>query len=100
MRAVVVAPAHVETDALGGNSFRGLVDGIHVQVDHGEESLQRLVLEEAGALHGEIGAVDLEDEAPGVDQRVLLAHLAGEGSNVGLVRLIVRGEENGGDDPR
>ena len=50
-----------------------------VRLDRGEEALQRLVLEEARALHREVRAVELEHEPATHDQLVFLAHLAGEG---------------------
>ena len=66
---------------------------------HGvEEAVERLVLEEARALHREIGAVELEHEAARDDQLVFLAHLAGEGPDVALVRAVERVEHDGGDD--
>ena len=74
------------------------VDRVDVQGDGVEEAVERLVLEEAGALHREVGAVELEHEPARDDQLVLLAHLAGERPHVALVRAVVRVEHDRGDD--
>ena len=96
VRPVVVAPAHVEPHAVARDALDGLVEGVHVERDHLLEALEGLVLEEARPLHGEIRAVQLEDEAAGVDQRVLLPQLAGEGPDVPLVGVVVRVEQDRG----
>ena len=62
------------------------------------KAVERLVLEEACALHREVGAVELEHEAARDDQLVLFAHLAGECLDVALVRAIERVEHDRGDD--
>jgi hypothetical protein len=60
----------------------------------------RLVLEEAHALHGQIGAVELQHEPARVDELVLLPQLPGEGGDVALVGVVMGVEEDGGVRPR
>ena len=99
VRPVVVAPAEVQPHAVARDRRDRLVDGVDVERDRVEEAVERLVLEEARALHGEVRAVELEHESAGDDQLVLLAHLAGEGANVALVRAVKGVEHDRGDDP-
>jgi len=85
VRAVVVAPTEVESDPVGRDRRGGPVDGVHVQLDHLEEPVERVLAEEAGALHGQVRAVHLQEQAAGVDQLVFLPHLAGQRHDVLLV---------------
>ena len=77
-----------------------LVDGVDVERDRVEEAVEGFVLEEAGAFHGEVRAVELEHEPAAHDQLVFLAHLAGERPHVALVGAVVGVEHDGGDDAR
>ena len=97
VRPVVVAPAEMQADPVGRNGRDGLVDRVDVQGDRAEEAVERLVLEEARALHREVGAVELKHEAARDDQLVLLAHLAGQRPDVALVRAVEGVEHDGGD---
>ena len=56
------------------------------------------MLEQPRPLHGEIGTVELQEQAPAVDQLVLLAHLAGEREDIALVGVVVGVQVDGGDD--
>ena len=84
----------------GGDPRDGLVDGVHVELDHLQELVERVVLEEAPALHREVGAVELEHEAALVDQLVLLPELAAERHHVLLVRVVVGVQQDGRRGPR
>src|SRR3989475_1949474 len=100
VRAVVVAPADVQPDAVRGDLRRGAIDGLDVRLDDLQKALEGLVLEEPRALHREIRAVELEQEAARVDQLVLLLHLPREGEHVPLVRIVVAVEQGRRDDAR
>jgi hypothetical protein len=89
----------VQADALGRDPDDGPVDGVDVELDHLQKALERVPPEEARAFHGEVRAVHLQDQAAGVDQLVLLSHLAAESHDVLLVRGVVGGEQDGGDHP-
>jgi hypothetical protein len=90
----------MQPHAVRGNPLDRAVDGVDVQSHDVDEPVDREVLEESGTLHGEVGAVDLQQEAARVDQRVLLPHLAGERRDVRLVIAVVRVEQDGGDRAR
>ena len=98
VRAVVVAPAEVQADSIGRDRRHRLVDRVDVEGDRVEEAVHRLVLEEPHALHGQVGAVELQHEAARDDQLVLLAHLAGQRPDVALVRAVEGVEHDRGDD--
>ena len=100
VRAVVVAPADVQPDPVRGDLRRGPVDGLDVRLDDLEKAVEGLVLEQARALHREVGAVELEQEPARVDQLVLLLHLPCEGEHVPLVGIVVGVQEGRGDDAR
>ena len=72
----------------------------HVQLARLDELGVREVLERHGALHGEIGRIDLQQQPGVVDGLVLVPHLARERLEVGLVRGVVRVHHGGGDDAR
>jgi hypothetical protein len=94
VRAVVVPPADVEPDAVGRDVRDRLVDRLDVQRHHLLESLERIVLEEADALHREVRTIHLQHEPARVDQLVLLLDLAGERHHVALVGVVVRVEQD------
>ena len=100
VRSVVVSPAEVQAHAIGRDVLHRVVDGVDVEGDGGQEAVERLVLEEAGALHGQVRTVELEHEAAADDQLVLLAHLASERAHVALVRAVIVVEHDRGDDTR
>src|SRR3989442_1320784 len=97
VRPVVVAPAEVQANAIGGQPRDRLVDGVDVQGDGPQEAVERLVLEEARALHGQVRAVELQHEAARHDQLVFLAHLARERLHIALVGAVVGVQHDGGD---
>ena len=51
-----------------------------------------------GAVHGEIGRVDLQDQPGLVDRLVFVPHLARDGVEIGVVRGVVGVEHGRGDD--
>src|SRR3989442_1116289 len=75
----------------------GILD---VRLDDLQKALEGLVLEQPRALHREVRAVELEQEAARVDQLVLLLHLPREGEYVPLVRIVVGVEQGRRDDAR
>ena len=77
-----------------------LVDHRHVQLARLDEFRVGSIAIEHGAVHGEVGRVDLQDETGLVDRQVLFAHLAGESGEVGLVGIVVGIEHGRGDDTR
>ena len=74
------------------------VDRRHVQLAHRDELVLGLVLERHGAFHRQVRRVDLQDEAGLVDRQVLVAQLARERHQVGLVRVVVGIHHRGRDD--
>src|SRR5438034_1455709 len=52
-----------QTDPLGRDGGGRAVDRFHVRVHDLEEPVQRLVLEQPRPLHGEIGTVELQEQA-------------------------------------
>ncbi len=68
-----------------------------MHVDDLQELGRALVLEQGGAFHGKVGCIDLQDEVAR-NQRVFLGDLAGQGEDIGLVAVVVRVQQGGGDD--
>src|SRR4029450_6490894 len=64
------------------------------------KTLERVVLEVARALHGKIGAVELQGQAPGVDKLIFALHLPGERHDIVLVGIIVGIYQSLGDNAR
>ena len=59
------------------------------QLSQWPQIARRLVLEDDVAVHGEIGGVDLQDEAGPWIAQILVTHLLGERQQVVLVRRVV-----------
>ena len=98
VRALPVAPAAVQPHAVARNALERLVERRHVQLARLDELGIALVLERHGALHGEIGRVDLQDQAGLVDGEVLGPHLARQRHQVVLVAVVVGVHHGRGDD--
>src|SRR5437870_883907 len=90
----------MQANAVRGNLRRRAIDGLDVRLDHLEEAVERFVLKQPRALHGEIGAVELEQEAARVNQLVFLLHLPREREHVSFVGIVVGVEQGRGDDAR
>ena len=67
---------------------------------HPLEVLERIILEEADALHRKVGTIHLQHEPTRVDQLVFLLDLPRERHHVTLVRVVVRVQENRRDRAR
>ena len=70
--------------------LEGAVDGVDHQLDPGEELGQRPVGEQRVALQGEVGGVDLQQQAPVDDGPVLGAQRGGHRPHVLLAGGVVR----------
>ena len=71
VRALVVAPADVEADVGRVDAVERAVDRVDDELDPVEELAERPVGEQGVALHGEVGRVDLQQQAA-VDDRAVL----------------------------
>ena len=89
MRALVVAPAHVQPDALGRNIRERLIQRLDVHLRIAEKLRVVHVLEARVAAHREIGTIDLQEESRANDLFVLGPHGAGDGRDVRLVGSVV-----------
>ena len=98
VRALPIAVADVKPHALARDAGDRAVDHGDMQLDRLDELRVRLVAVEHGAVHGEIGRVDLQDETGLIDRQIFVPHLAGDGREIGLVRRVVRVEHGRGDD--
>ena len=89
MRTLVVAPAQMHAQLLGRDVGERVVERLDVQ----RGALAEFVEVEVGVLdvpaHGEVGTVDLQDEAGLGDGLVFVAHRVGDGEEIGLVVLVV-----------
>ena len=57
-----------------------------------------LLLKEEGPLHSQVGGVELQQQALGVDVFVLLLHLLSHGQHIRLVRVVIGVQHGGGND--
>ena len=89
VRALVVAPAHVQADPTRVDPRQRAVDGADHQLDPRQEVGERPVGEEGVALEGEVGGVDLEQQPALDDGVVLRAQRLGDGVHVLLHRGVV-----------
>src|SRR5271155_2074856 len=87
MGTLVVAPADVQSHGAGIDAFEGVIDGRHDGPSPTKELLERPIGEEGVALEGEIGGVDLEEQAVIDDGPVL----GGKSARDGVYELLVRG---------
>ena len=99
VRPGVVAPADVETDVARVDPFERAVDGVDHQLDPVEEVRERSVGEQRVPLHGEVGGVDLEQQALVDDVPVLGPQRGGDGADVLLGRWVVAVLHRRRDDP-
>ncbi len=53
---------------------------------------------EHGAVHREVGRVDLQQHASAVDGEIFVAHLARQSGQIGFLRIIVRVQHRSADD--
>ena len=98
VRPLVVAPAHVQAHGGRVDALERAVDGVDHQLHPAEELRQRPVGEQRVALEGEVGRVDLQQQAAVDDRLVLGAQGGGDGPHVLLLRGVVPVLHRGGDD--
>ena len=86
----------MQPDTVHGDAAEGLVQRLHAHPGDPAEVLHGEVPHQMPP-HGQVGRVDLEQEAGGDDRLVLLAHGRGEGGEVLLVATVVRVPEEDRD---
>ena len=94
MRALVIAPAHVHAQLLG----RDIGDGVIERLDMQRGALAEFRHAQIGILdvpaHGEVGAIDLQDEAGFGHGLVFVPHGLGDRRQIGLLaRIMIVAEE-------
>ncbi len=90
VRALVVAPAQVHAQLLGRDAGHGVVQCLHLLANLAAELLRgKADVRSDVAAHGQVRAVQLEDEASAHDGFVLRLHSVGQGRQVGLVGGVV-----------
>ena len=94
VRAFPVAVAHMQPHALARDALDALVDRGNMQLAGLDEIGLGEVAIHHGAVHREVGGVDLQDQAGFRDRPVFLAHLARDGIEIGLLRIVI-GIEHG-----
>ena len=87
VRAFPVAVTDMQPHAIARNALDALVDGGDMTLAALDEIGVRQIAVHHGAVHGEVGRVDLQNEAGLVDRPVLVAHLARDGVEIGVVRI-------------
>ena len=98
MRAIPIAPAAMQAHAIAGDAVDGLIDRRHVHLRGLDELRVGKIAIKHGPVHGQIGRIDLQQQARAVDGEIFVAHLARQGGQIGLLRIIERVEHRGGDD--
>ena len=100
VRAFPISITNVQPHAIARDAGNAFVDHGDMQIDRLDEIRIGSVAVEHGAVHGEIGCVDLQDEPGLMDRQILVAHLAGDGRQIRLVAVVVGVEHGRGDDAR
>ena len=98
MRPLVIPPAQVHAHLLGRDVLEGVIERFDVESRHLPKLLEALVGELDVPAHGEVGAVDLQDEPGPRDRLVLVAHGVRDSEQVGLVTAVVVVAEEERDD--
>lgn len=90
----IIAPAQVHTHFLGCNVACGVVEGGDID-GHSIEELAKAELAELGvAAHGEIRAIDLEDDDSFGDGLIFMGQSVGQCEEIGfVVGVVIIGEE-------
>jgi hypothetical protein len=99
MSTLVVAPAEMDADVLGGNVPGSVVDRLDVQLGAFAEILETLI-ESHLTRHRKVRAVDLKREPGRVNRVVLELHHVGESRDVLLVGRVVLVLQKHRDDAR
>ncbi len=90
VRAFPVAIADMQPHALTRNALDALVDRRDLQLAGLDEVAVGKIAMHHGAVHGEVGRVDLQHEPGTMDRLVFLLHLTREGVEIGFVRIVIR----------
>ena len=98
VRPFPIAVTDMQPHPLARDARDRLVDHRHVQLARLDEIGIRPVAVEHGAVHGEIGRVDLQEQAGLVNRPIFVAHLARQRREIGLVRIIIGVEHGRSDD--
>ena len=85
VRPFVVAPAQVHAQLLGRNIRGGAVERFDVQPRFLAEFFQGEARVLDVPAHGEVGAIDLQDDAGLCNRFVLVAHRIGDGEKIGFL---------------
>src|SRR2546427_2297028 len=100
MRPLVVAPAEVKANAVGGNVAQRMVE----RLDIGLGDLQELGVAQIGERemppHGEVGAVHLQHEPGPMNRVVLLLHDVDQARQIRFTSRVVLVLQEVRDDPR
>ena len=89
MRALPVAVADVQAHAVARNAFDAGIDRGDMLLDALDETGIVEIAVHHGAVHGEVGRVDLQDQPDLVDRLIFVLHLARDGVEIIVVRLVV-----------
>ena len=100
MRAVVVAPADMEPDALAGNALDPQIDRRDMPFELPEEFGFPQMREKPMPLHGQIGSINLQDQAGVVDGAIFVRQRFRQSHQIGLVAIIMLVEHGRGNDAR
>ena len=100
VRSLRIAPANMQAHALGRNIGDGEIERGNVRLHYFLEAFQGDILEEHGALHRQIRAIELQNKTPSVNEFVFLLHLLDYGKHIALVGIVVSIAHGGGDDAR
>ena len=98
VRPFPIAVADMQPHAVGRNALDALVDHRHMQLARLDEVGVGAVAIEHGAVHGEIGRIDLQHQPGLVDRLIFVAHLARDRGEIGFVGIVEGVEHGGGDD--
>ena len=88
----------MQSHAVARNALDAFVDRGDVTLAALDELAVGQIAVHHGAIHREVGRVDLQDQPGLVHRLVLLAHLARDRIEIGVVRIVVRVEHGGRDD--
>ena len=98
VRPFPIAVTDMQPHAVGRNALDAFVDHRHMQFARLDEVGIGGVAIEHGAVHGEVGRIDLQHEACFVDRLILVAHLARDRGEISFVGIVEGVEHGGGDD--
>ena len=98
MRPFVVPPAHMQTHLVPRNVLQRLVDRLDDEFDEADEVTERAVPVGGVSLQGEIGAIQLQQEAMADDRLVFDLQRNAERIQISLEAIVVLVLYDRGDD--